>query len=404
MVQFRYEAIAPSGEIVRGMLDAVDREEVVDRLLADGNTPVSAREIGKWETRIAFLLPQQETKPSAKGIAHFTERLATLLQAGVGLERALVVLGETIEERAQLRLVNSILASIRGGKNLTDAFIETGQFPEFYIALVRAGETSGAVAETMRQLATQLEQSRAFWGKVQSALVYPMLLMVLIAATLTLLFGFVLPQFEQIFDRAGADLPLPTRALLGFGQFLNGHWPAMVLGLLVLAFGARFAWSQPTVRIKIDGWLLTAPLTFGIVRSAALARMGRTLGLLVERRVPIGDALRLTASSTGNAALAEVLENAAAQVREGAELSASLSVTTLLPSLTLQLVRVGEETAKLPDMLLKLGGIYERETEEKLERVISVLVPLITIVMGAIVAGVIASVLAGVMAINDLAM
>jgi general secretion pathway protein F len=341
---------------------------------------------------------------SRKDVQLLTRELAVLLKAGVTLEEAIGLLQSVTGNKALKSALAAIAADLREGASLAAALAKHRTlFDEHYCSLVRAGEQSGQLEDTLEELARFLERSQAIRDSITSALIYPLILAVLVVMTLVLVVAVVLPEFQPLFDDLGGALPLPTRIAMGLGTFIQTWWWALILlaaGGIAAFLAAR---QRPESRAKIDRFWLRLPMVGALLRKIETARFTRTLGALLRGGLPLPRALALAVDGIENAALAGDLKDIVPAVREGGGLTNALSRSDALPDLALRLIRIGEQSGRLDAMLAETAGLYEQDVKTALERLMAALVPALTIGMGLIIAGLIASVLLGVMSINQLA-
>jgi len=269
--------------------------------------------------------------------------------------------------------------------------------------MVRAGEAGATLDVTLRQLAEFLEKSQAARQQVISALIYPMIVLATGMASVGVLFGFVVPQFRPLFEDAGAALPFAAQAVLAVTDVLQGYWWAM-LGAVVLAglFLVR-QFRRPESRRRWDRRLLRLPLVGDLITKAEVARFARTLGTLLKNGVSPLTALAITRDVIRNTAIADGIAAVSDSLKEGKGLAEPLSQTRVVPILAIQLIRVGEETARLDEMLIKVAEIFDQEVGRSVDRLLAVLVPAITIFLGVVVAFVIGSILTAVLSVYELA-
>jgi general secretion pathway protein F len=269
--------------------------------------------------------------------------------------------------------------------------------------MVRAGEAGASLDSTLRQLAEFLENSQAARQQVISALVYPMIVLVTGALSIAILFGFVVPRFRPLFEEAGANLPFAAQAILAVTDILNGYWWAIlgVIAVVVAVVAQQFRGGE--ARRRWDRRLLRLPLIGDLVTKAEIARFSRTLGTLLKNGVSPLAALAITQDVLGNSAIAEAVGGVSDSLKQGKGLADPLSRTPVVPILAVQLIRVGEETARLEEMLLKVAEIFDDEVKRSVERLMALLVPGITIVLGIVVALVIGSILTAVLSVYELA-
>lgn len=386
MALFRYKAVASTGETIEGQMEAASREEVIGRLQEGGNIPIEAREAAAGAgTGLASLFSRADLNQAE--IVAFTQQLAVLLGAGQPLDRALQILLELPDSERARKLLERVRESVRGGTPLSSALEQQhGVFSRLYVNMVRAGEASGSLQETLRRLAEYLERSRAMRESVVSALIYPVILLVLVVGALALLLIYVVPQFVPLFEDMGVELPLITRFVLALGDFLAAWWWVLALAVVVAVAWAQRQLQQPASRLAFDAWTLGARWIGALVAKIETARLSRTLGTLLSNGVPLLTSLAIGRNVLGNTALVAAVDAAADEVKTGGGLAWALGKSKRFPSLALQMISVGEESGELDGMLLKVADTFDGEVKRSIDRSLAALVPMLTIVMALLVA------------------
>ena len=404
MASFRYKSVSAGGDVVQGTLEARDQGAAVNQLHLMGHTPVRVEAAGGSGLLDLLNLEIGTARPASGGeLATLTRKLATLLRAELPLDRALELLTDLTERPATQKMVTRLLTAIRGGSSLADALDkEANAFPSYYRSMVRAGETGASLDTVLSRLADFLERAQAVRGQLRSALVYPAFLLVTAGVSLVVLLTFVLPSFQPMFEDAGAELPMITQVVVGFGSFVRDAWWAIALAVLALGLGLRLHLGTEAGRLFWHGLALRVPVLGPLWLKGDVARFARTLGTLLANGVALLTALNLVREVMSNAALADGIAIAAPDVQAGRGLAAPLGENPLYPSLLVQLVRVGEESGRLEDMLLKLAEIYDQESEETTRRLLALLVPVLTLGLGGLIAFLVASVLFALFSVNDL--
>ena len=393
MALFRYKALSAAGESLDGQMEAASAEEVITRLQDQGHLPVEARRadaaggegLGALFKRKEFGEPQ---------VLQFTQQLATLLGAGQPLDRALGVLLELPDSPEARRVVERVRESVRGGAPLSTALEQQhGIFSRLYVNLVRAGEAGGNLHESLRRLADYLERSAALRARVLNAMIYPVILTVLVFASITFLMAFVVPQFQALFESMNADLPWYSLAVLKTSLFIRAWWWALLLVALGAAGWAAVKSGDPAVRRAIDARVLRHKFPGDLIAKLDTARLARTLGTLVRNGVPLLGALNLSRPVLSNRVLAEAVEAAAEEVKTGSGLGYALGRQKVFPRLAVHMIQVGEESGELDAMLLKAADTFDQETANALDRLLAALVPALTVLMTLVVGAVMLSVL-----------
>jgi general secretion pathway protein F len=337
-------------------------------------------------------------------LANITRELATMLGAGQNLDAALRFLIETANSRKVIAVMSRVREKVRGGSSLATALqAEPKSFPRLYVSLVQAGEAGGNLTDTFERLAVLLERQRALAATVQSAMVYPILLTIVAAASITFLLTKVLPEFVPLFEENGASLPAATKLLIAIGNAVSNDGPWAVLALLILGFAWRQALKDKRVKRWSDGMLLRVPIVGSLIRQTLAARFARTLGTLLMNGVSLITALGIARETLGNLAAVDAVDWAIGRARSGAGVAQPLGERKVFPSRMIHLIRLGEETAQLGPMAIKTAEIHEEQTRIAVQRLVSLMVPVITVVMGVAVAFIIGSLLTAMLSLNDLA-
>ncbi len=407
MPRFRYTAVDTAGKTVSGTLEGESRAAAVARLQADGHVVLRAEPAGR-RSALGDLLGREllARRGLSKGeVAEFTRELAVMLGAGQDLDHALRFVVETASGARARGICADIRDKVRGGSTLAAALAGHGEsFSQLYRGMVRAGEAGGALAATLERLAGLLERERRIAAGIQSALIYPALLVTAAIAVILLLLVYVLPQFTTIFAQAGAQLPAATRALIAFGDFVRDDGLWLLLGLLVALLAARQALAAPELRLAVDRMLLALPVAGTLLSQRAAAYLTRTLGTLLENGVPLLQALAAARDVLGNRAAQAAVVRAEASAKQGAGLARSLEASHVFPMRMIHLLRLGEETGRLGEMALRAADIHDEQVRLGLERLTGLIVPAVTIVTGLAVAGIIASLVTAMLSLNDLAL
>ena len=402
MPLFEYKAVAPSGETVQGTMEAASVDLVVLKLQEAGNIPLHARESGSGGFSL-FNLQLGRRGMNAREVGEFTQQLSTLLGAGLPLDRSLQVLLELTENDRVKRTVSEIRDRVREGGSLSDALEEQhGAFNRLFINMVRAGEVGGTLDITLSRLTEYLERSREMKDSVVSALIYPVLLLVLAAGSLILLLVYVIPQFTPIFEELGGDLPLITRIVLGFGSILQNFWWAIVLVAAYIVIQFRRMLADAEKRFAWDTRVLGMRWVGDLVGKMETARLTRTLGTLLSNGVPLLSALSIARNVISNTVLRKDVNNATREVKTGGSLASNLANSGRFPRLALQMISVGEETGQLDSMLMKVSDTYDIEVRNTIDRLLSIFTPVVTLLLAVLIGTIVLSVLVAILSINDL--
>lgn len=405
MPVFVYRAADRQGKPIEGVMDAPDARAVVERLQRDAYFPIKVA--AQDEARRGFPMPSLgQRRVSGRDLADFTQQLATLLEAGVPLDRALGIL-EELTAHARLRAITSdVLRSVRGGAAFSDALAKhhPRPFSRLYIQMVRAGERGGFLEPALKRLAEFLREAQEFREGVVSASIYPVLLTLVGAGAVVFLLTFVIPRFGDIFKDLGQSLPLPTQILLGASNTIQAYWWVGALAILASALALRTAAATPAGRLAIDRLVLALPLIGPVVQKSEVARFSRVLGTLLGGGVPVVSALTVVQQMLGNQVLATAVERVNEGVKRGAGLSTPMGETGAFPLLARHMVRIGEETGRLDEMLLRVAVAFEGDVRKSVRRLTGLLEPCIILVMGLVVGFIVVAMLMAIFSINELAL
>lgn len=402
MPLYDYKAVAPSGEVVQGSMEAVSMDAVIAKLQSEGNLPLSTTEAGKGGFSLNNIRLGRQGMSAAE-VGQFTEQMATLLGAGLPLDRSLTVLADLAENEKTKKVVTSLRDKVRGGEPFSKALeAQSHSFNKLYVNMVRAGEVGGTLDVTLDRLAEYLANSKDLKDSVVSALIYPILLVVLAIGSLILLLVYVIPQFTPIFEELGGDLPLLTRIVLAIGGALQNFWWLIAGVVFFVVYAFRSMLADEEKRRGWDGWLLKRRWIGDLVSKLETARLARTLGTLLTNGVPLLAALGIARNVLGNTVMQDDIAEARKQVQSGGSLAHNLAASGHFPKFALQMVSVGEETGQLDAMLTKVADAYDREVRTTIDRLMALFVPLLTLLLAGMIGLIVMSVLVAILGINDL--
>lgn len=402
MPAFRYKAVAGNGEVLTGQMEAGSIEEVIARLNEQGNLPL---ETVPAEQAQGFSLAGlfRSSGVGAQDIAIFTQQMSTLLGAGLPLDRSLLVLSDLAETDRLKRLVDRIRDAVRGGVSLSEALDrQGGVFSRLYVNMVRAGEMGGTLDATLARLSQYLERNQELKSSIVSAMIYPVILLLLAGGALAFLLVYVIPQFTPLFEQLGGDLPLLTQIVLAFANSVRYGWWAMLLVLAGVVIFFQRQYRDPVTRLVWDTRLLDLRWIGDLLTKIDTARFARTAGTLLKNGVPLLSALSIAKNVLTNAALAEKVEEAGKQVKTGGGLAHALTASKRFPRLALQMISVGEETGQLDEMLLRAADTYDREVRTTIDRLMAAFVPVVTILLAGFIAIIVISMVMAILSLNEL--
>lgn len=407
MPLFQYKAVTPVGEVLEGVMDAPTHRGVIERLRDMGYTPIRAFEAvggdapGAGRRAAAGPFSRRGVSPDEVGIV--TQEIATLLGAGLPLDRSLEILAGLAENDRVAAMLAKVRNEVRGGASLSKALdAQEGVFSRFYVNMVRAGEAGGALADVLARLAEFMERSKDLRESVKSALIYPAILVAVAIASVVVLLAVVVPQFEPIFAQSGKALPWITEMVLAAGALLRGYWWALVLGTVAVMFLASRRLRSPEAKLAWDRLVLRLPVLGDLVAKVETARLARTLGTLLRNGVSLVNALAIGRETMGNTHLAAALAEAARELKTGRGFARPMMESRCFPPFAVHMIQVGEETGRLDRMLLDVADVYDREVARAVKRALALLEPAMILFLTFVVGGVILSILAAMLSIYDI--
>ncbi|AEG01185.1 type II secretion system F family protein [Methylomonas methanica] len=404
MPLFSYKVVNNQGQTEEGVRDAKDEPTLLLELQNQGLIPIRI-EPAKDKTFLGIRLKSAAVRLSNKEIGMLTGELATLLESGLPLDRSLTILLQLTEDNPKLnKLVANVLEKVKAGKALADALeSQSGVFSKFYLNMIRAGEMGGNLGGVLQRLSEYMERSQELKDTVSTALIYPAILLVMSFASLFVMLTFVVPQFKEMFDSAGQSLPVPTQIVVGLAEFLQSYWWVLLLSVLGAVQFMKSQLSNPLSKKDWDRRFLSAPLFGEIVINMETANFSRTFGTLLGNGVSILKSLGIVRETVTNTVLEELLADAEEQLKQGRTMSEALAKQNLFPKLAVQMIKMGEETGKLEEMLMRIAVIYDKQLKTTIQRMLALLEPALIISLGLMIAGIIVSILLAILSVNDLA-
>jgi type IV pilus assembly protein PilC len=383
-VEFLYEGTNRGGSKVKGEIFALSDAMAKNELRKQGINPLKVKKKPKS-------LFGGAAKITPADISIFARQMATMMSAGVPLVQSFEIIGQGSDNQSMQKLIMGIKHEVEGGVTLAEALTKYPlYFDPLFINLVNAGEQSGALETMLDKLATYKEKVEALKAKVKKALFYPIAVLVVAFVVTVILLVFVVPQFEELFDSFGADLPALTRFVIDLSKFMQAWWWVIALGLAgsVYMF-LRIKKTSPKLQESVDRLALKAPVIGEIATKSAIARFSRTLETMSAAGVPLVEAMDSVAGATGNIIYERASLKIKDEVSQGTQLQTSMRNTGLFPNMAIQMVSIGEEAGSLDDMLAKVADFYEAEVDNAVDALTSLLEPIIMSVLGVLVGGLI---------------
>ncbi|MFL6531340.1 MAG: type II secretion system F family protein [Chthoniobacterales bacterium] len=412
MPRYTYVALDARGQESTGLVEANSTNEAIGQLRQAGYFPTNVFEEGKAAGRdgkaVKAAKKAKPTKTAAtpaagekKGIVLFekktvkprvlmifTRQLATLIDSGLPLLRALTVLQKQERDKVLKKTIGNLSDAVQGGSTFSEGLAQHPKiFNDLYVNMVRAGEVGGVLELVLTRLAEFSEKAAKIKNKVKAAMIYPIIVMILAIAIMGFLLVFIVPRFEQIFKDMLGDKPLPgiTIFVISVSNAVKDHWLIIIALIAVLVVGMKVLGGTKRGRAIIDRIKLRAPLFGDLLRKTAISRFSRTLGTLVTSGVPILQALNITRETAGNQVIASAISQVHDSVKEGESIVQPLEASGAFPPMVISMIDVGEETGQLPEMLLKIAEVYDDEVDNSVAGLTSMLEPIMIVFLALVV-------------------
>src|SRR5580693_2360167 len=375
-----------SGERLADSMDAAVSALKRDQIMVTRITPAKA----KAEDAAKAKVGKTGKKVSAKTLAVFTRQFSVMIDAGLPLVQCLDILGSQEEDKNFAAVILEVRTSVESGASLADAMrTHPKTFDALFTNMIAAGEAGGILDTILKRMATYIEKSVKLSGQVKSAMIYPVAIIVIAGLVVGVILWKVIPTFAELFSGLGADLPLPTRVVIGLSNNLVRYFPFLAVGGAAAAFGFRTYYANTAGRRVIDRTVLAMPILGNIMKKIAVARFCRTLSTLISSGVPILDGLEITAKTSGNAIVEDAIMLTRKSIERGETISVPLKETKVFPSMVTQMIGVGEATGALDTMLGKIADSYEEEVDTAVAGLLTLLEPIMIALLGVVVGGIV---------------
>jgi general secretion pathway protein F len=404
---FQYKAVTPAGEVKEGVLEASNDAMAIARVRDMGFIPIRAAEAGATRATASEgrrpLFARRGITTNDVGV--ITRELATLLEAGLPLDRSVEIMINLASTPRVAELLAKVRNDVRGGMALSRALDnQKGVFSRFYVNMIRAGEAGGSLPEVLLRLAEYMERSKALRDNVAASMTYPAFLAAVSLIAVVVLLVAVVPRFKPIFAGAGKAIPFATQLVLWAGDLLRNYGAVLLVALAVITYLFMRRLQDPNVRYKYDRWLVSNRIVGDLFAKVEMARFARTLGTLLANGVTLVAALNIVRDTMGNSWLAEATAGVGRELKEGRGLGRPMMETGRFPMLAVHMILVGEETGRLDQMLMQVAQTYDREVEVAIRKALALLQPVMIVLMALIIGFIIIAILSAMLSVYDLPM
>ncbi len=400
MPTFGYVVKDKLGKTHTGTLDAESRNTLIEQLWRREFVVLSIEERGQGKFAV---LKVGQPRIKSEQLVIFSRQLATMVDSGIPIAPALDVLADQMEDRTFREVLKKVRGDIEAGSSLSEAIGRHPRaFSNFFVNMVRAGESSGRLDEILDRVAAYTEKVSVLQRKVSASLFYPAFVTVLAIGITTFLLVVIVPKFKEIFVALGGELPAPTQILLGVSEFIGKYLVYEVVACVALVVGVRLAIRTPAGRLWCDRIALRAPLVGKLLQKVFIARFSRTLATLVKSGVPILTALEIVAKTAGNKVVEGAVMAARSSIKEGENIADPLALSQVFPTMVTRMIAVGEKTGELEKMLTKIADFYENEVDAAVTAMTSLIEPLVIAVLGLVIGGIVVALFLPIFKISTL--
>jgi type IV pilus assembly protein PilC len=385
MPVYQWTGTNRAGKKVKGEIEAPDADLVSQSLRRQRIEPIKVREKPKdiFEN-IAFLKPGVKEKD----IVLFTRQFATMIDAGLPLVQCLEILGNQTDNRTFKQILKQIKGDVESGSTFADALKKHPKtFDDLFVNLIAAGEVGGILDTILNRLSAYIEKAMKLKKKVKGAMVYPVVVLVIAVAVVSVLLLFVIPIFQQMFEDMGSELPGPTQFVVGMSEWLKSYIIVLVLAIVVFIIAFNRFYATRRGRVIVDDLMLKVPVLGDLIRKVAVARFTRTLGTMIQSGVPLLDGLDIVAKTAGNKTVEAAIFKTRASIAEGRTIAEPLGESGVFPSMVVQMISVGESTGALDAMLAKIADFYDDEVDAAVEALTALIEPFLMVFLGGTIGG-----------------
>ncbi len=384
MESFSYKAVNTAGKDVKGSVEAESREEAARKIKEQGLIPVSIGKQGALDKDVNIPIFKGKKIP-ARDMSVFCRQFASILKAGVSVINALEMLAEQTENKKLKEAIVNTQSNVEKGESLSDSMRQNDAFPSILIDMVRAGEASGSLENSLTRMAIQFEKDAKLNGIVKKAMMYPIVLLCVMIGVIIVMLTFVIPSFMTMFEDLDSELPVTTKAILAMSNSLKSYWYIYIIVVVGIVVGIQMYKRTDNGKHNLDKLKLKIPV-FGLLQTkSACASFARTMSTLLQAGMPMIDALEISASTMKNVLFYDGLEKVKNGVSLGLPLSNQLKATGLFPAMVVHMVGIGEETGNVEEMLTNSATYYEEEVEVQTQTLTSLMEPIIIVLMAFVV-------------------
>jgi len=381
MPTFTYTARAINGDLKSATIDAPSRDDVIKQL----------RQLKLNVVKIDEGTANRKKRGGSikmRDIVIFTRQFSTMINAGLPLVQALDILASQSENPALKEVTRQVMFDVESGNTVADALRKHPKaFSDLYVNMVAAGEAGGILDTILMRLAVFMEKNDALVRKVKGAMIYPGVIISVAAIAITVLLVFVIPTFENMFNSAGIELPLPTRIVIGLSRGLKSYWYVLIAAAIGIFVSVKRYYATPGGKLNIDRLMLKMPVLGDVLRKSAVSRFTRTLGTLISSGVSILDGLEITAKTSGNRVIQDAIMESRASIAGGETIAAPLKKSAVFPPMVISMIAVGEQTGGLDEMLTKIADFYDEEVDAAVSGLLALMEPVMIVFLGVVVGG-----------------
>lgn len=384
---FNYEAKTYEGKIVKGKMEAESEGGVMTSLRNQNYFPVKISRHNALNTSVDF------SRVSIKDISIFCRQFSVVITAGISILRALEIVKQQTDNKKLSRILGEVFEDVQKGKTLSAAMGIHKEFPDMLINMIEVGEAGGTLDRIMERMAIYYDKEYKLQQKIRQALTYPAVISVVAVGVVTFLVAKVVPTFTSMLTSAGGKLPLPTRILLGISDFVRFKWYILVVIIAALIVVIRSILKTDDGKLKFDSYKLKMPIFGKIYKKIVTSRFARTFGILLGSGVPLLQSISICSSVVGNEVVKRSLEDSREDIKKGISIGDTLTKSSLFPIMLTHMIKIGEESGSLDDVLTKTSDFYDNEVDTATAQLTTMIEPIIIVVLGGVVAFIIISIL-----------